>query len=631
MRSSRVSASVSKGLLVTFLLLALFVPRVMAAPMDKTPLYTYDLAPALAYDLRAERGSRNAWAEAHLIAALQGLVNREHPRLYITYVAGDTGKPGGIDRFWLDHLRAPGGWLAQTPLHPLPTLESLIQTFRPHIKGVVLYDLHVPATSNVASTAAGCENLLPIPYDPAPGSVYDRLVVHGPRLPVKLRLLHADGSPLFTGAETGSAKCDAYLWAKRRYLDTGLCDPTRLAYYIDSWWLTAPTKSGPDTHGLSNHDYFIARRAFFFDLSPWDDEEAQDDTNQPLGTDARTLTAILRSAYDQTLGRHMVHVGGFVPWAWKYTQTAGGRHGDVATEWRYASILSCFNAYMDADALGLNAMANASVFALLPRKSHYPQPKPTVADWTKAGDLDGAGRVAPYTYVTFYVGDYDSAAWLYQRLPALWNDPARGTVPLGWAFNPNLADRFPVGLDWARRTATPNDHFITGDSGAGYLNPGNLDGDRPFSHLPPGLNTWEAHCRRYYQTWDLSLTGFIIDGDARPMSLDALAAYARFSPDGFIAQKLPAYSGLVPGTQTPYLRMGSDMPNPDQTDEALRRIQATFSGDEGAGPHFHIFRTILWSPSAHKKLFTRLGALPNVRIVDPYTLMGLLRRHLTQK
>jgi len=607
------------------------MPQAMAAPMDKTPLYTYDLTPTLAYDLHTERGKNNAWAEAHLVAALQGLANRRQPRLYVTYVTGDSGKPGGIDRFWLDQMRAPGGWLTQKQTHPVPTLESLVQTFRPHIKGVVLYDLRVPATSSVASTAAGCEDFLPIPYDPAAGSVYDRLVVHGPRLPIKLRLLHADGSPLFTGAETGSAKCDAYLWAKRRYLDTGRCDPANLAYYLDAWWLTQPTKSAPDTHGLSNHDYFIARRAFFFDLSPWDDEAPQDDAKQRLGTDARTLTALLRSAYDQTHGKRMIHVGGFVPWAWKYTQTAGGRHGDVATEWRYAAILSCFNAYMDADALGLNAMANASVFALFPRRPHYPQLKPTAADWTKAGDLDADGHVAPFTYVTFYVGDYDSAAWLYQRLPALWNDPARGSVPLGWAFNPNLADRFPVGLDWARRTATPNDHFITGDSGAGYLNPGNLDGDRPFSHLPSGVATWEAHCRRYYGRWGVSFTGFVIDGDARPMSAETLAAYARFSPDGLVAQKLPAYQGLIPGVQTPYLTMGSDMPNPDQTDEALKRIQDQLAGDRGAGPHFHIFRTILWPPSAHQRLFTRLQSLPNVRIVDPYTLMGLLRRHLTQK
>ncbi|MBV9849128.1 MAG: hypothetical protein JO250_05505, partial [Armatimonadetes bacterium] len=312
-----------------------------------------------------------------------------------------------------------------------------------------------------------------------------------------------------------------------------------------------------------------------------------------------------------------------------YTQTAGGRHGDVATEWRYAAILSCYNAYMDADALGLNAMANASVFSLFPLKPRYTQPKPSPADWVKAGYLDAAGRVVPETYVTFYVGDYDSAAWLYQRLPSLWDDPARGAVPLGWAFDPNLSDRFPVGFDWVHRTATPNDHFIAGDSGAGYLNPGFLDGDRPFSHLPSGLPTWEEHCTKYYQQWDISLTGFIIDGDARPMSDATRAAYARFSPDGLVAQKLPSYQGLIANTQTPYLTMNDDMPNGDQTDEALARIQARLAADKGDGPHFHIFRTILWSPTQHQKLFARLQALPHVRVVDPYTLMGLLRRHLS--
>ena len=413
-------------------------------------LITYDLAPTLGDDLNAAAGRNNAWAEVHLVAALQGLVNRHRPRLYVYYVTDDARQPARIDRFWLARLREPGGWLAQAPLLPVGTLEALVAHFRRDFRGVALYDLRVPATSNVASTVAGCDDLLPVPYDPTPGSVYDRLVAHGPQLPVRVRLLHPDGSPLFTGAETGSAKCDAYLWAKRRYLDTGKCDPTELAYYIDSWWLTAPTKAGPDCHGLSNHDYFVARKAFFFDLSPWEDEEPQDDPRQPLGADFRTLSAILHSAYDRTHGKRMIHAGGFIPWAWKYTHTAGGRHGDVATEWRYAAILSCYNAYMDADALGLNAMANASLFALFPRRSSYPQPKPGPADWARAGDLDAAGRVTSYTYVTFYVGDYDSAAWLYQRLPDVWTDPARGPrkadVPLSsHAVRPRLSRRSSSG------------------------------------------------------------------------------------------------------------------------------------------------------------------------------------------
>lgn len=601
---------------------SLFPSRVQA---DSSPLYTYDLAPTDHYDLHSDAGRNNAWAEVHLVAALQGIVNRDRARLYVTYVGNGMKASGGVDRFWLDRMRDPGQWLENRPLQPVASIEDLIQQFHSDIKGVVLYDLSVAATSNVASTAAGCEDLLPIPYDPTAGSVYDRLVVHGPKLPIKLRLLNDDGSPKFTGAETGSAKCDAYMWAKRRYLDTGKCDPTVLAYYLDAYWLRVPIKAAPNCHGLSDHDYFISHRAFFFDLSPWDDEEPQDDTKQPLGTDCKTLIAIFRSAYDRTGGKHMIHVGGFVPWAWKYTDSVGGKHGGVASEWQYAQILSCYNAYMDADALGLNAIANSSVFTHAPLQKRYEQTKPTIADWTQSGFVDAAGHVIPRTYVTFYVGDYDAASWLYQHLPAVWNDPERGSIPLGWAFDPNLADRFPVGMDWARRTATPNDHFIAGDSGAGYLNPGYLDGDRKFSHLPSGVKVWEDHCERYYHQWDISLSGFVIDGFAPPMSADTLAAYARFSPDGVVAQRLPSRDGLIAGTTTPYLTMGSDMPNPNQLDVAIQRIQASMNGDKTDGPHFHIFRTVLWTPTQHKTLFDRVRQLPNVAIVDPYTLMGLLR------
>ena len=61
----------------------------------------------------------------------------------------------------------------------------------------------------------------------------------------------------------------------------------------------------------------------------------------------------------------MIHVGGFLPWDKKYTNVgpSGGKHDPVLGEWHYAEILSCYNAYMDADALGYSSMANASVKA----------------------------------------------------------------------------------------------------------------------------------------------------------------------------------------------------------------------------------------------------------------------------
>lgn len=46
--------------------------------------------------------------------------------------------------------------------------------------------------------------------------------------------------------------------------------------------------------------WFLGKRAFFWDLDVWPDEAPNDDPHQPIGTDYRTLLAILLSAYKQT-------------------------------------------------------------------------------------------------------------------------------------------------------------------------------------------------------------------------------------------------------------------------------------------------------------------------------------------
>ena len=56
----------------------------------------------------------------------------------------------------------------------------------------------------------------------------------------------------------------------------------------------------------------------------------------------------------------MCYIGGFPSWAFKYTQHAGGMHGDVATEWEFSKLIGAYNAFKDADAIGYGALANAS-------------------------------------------------------------------------------------------------------------------------------------------------------------------------------------------------------------------------------------------------------------------------------
>ena len=586
------------------------------------PVYQFDLEPYLQLDVSDPAAAKECWDTTHLVASLQGLVNRDDARLYLRAI-----QPA--DDYWWEWMCGDGEWLSGREVVHLKNLDALLEQFGGFYNGAVIYDPAVPATSNVASTIAGVENLLPVRYDPEPGSLYMNWVASG-KLHAVLWLLNEDGTSLFTpdnrsDLSAGSAKADVYLWAKNSYLDSGSCNPRKLAYYLDAYWLQVPKVSSPQNHTLTNHDYFISNRAFFFDLGPWDDESPIDDPDQPEGTDARVLRAILLSAYKQTRGNAMIHAGGFVPWAYKYTNhgVAGGHHDPVPTEWQYAQILSAYNAYMDADALGLGAMANASFYQHYPLESHYPQnPKPNVETLRERGLIDSGDRVAEKRFVTFYIGDYDSAAWLYSRVPSIWDDPGRGKMPLGWAFNPNLADRAPVAMVYTRQTRTENDFFVAGDSGAGYLNPGMLQEPRPFSELPSGVKTWQEHCKRYHEQWDLSITGFVIDGYAPGLNEDGLRAYTAFSPDGIVAQKIEE-QGLFEGM--PFIRMNLDLDG--RPEDVARTICSRFKGEM---PQFLIFRTILKTPSWHLEVRDHLQQIcPEAEIVDPYTFFALLKHVLS--
>lgn len=206
-----------------------------------------------------------------------------------------------------------------------------------------------------------------------------------------------------------------------------------MGYYIDYFWTQVANNGRPySLNTLFDHDYFIANKGFFWDLSVWDDEvkkkrnkfyfEKQylkifqihkapnDDPHQKLGTDLKTLQSILLAAYQKNPDT-MIHIGGFTPWLFKYVDT---KHPGVATEWQTCKITSAYNAYVDADACCLQQYANAAFLRFFPLNATYTQnPKPTINDLKKLGYIDNQGKVVPKTFIMFYVGDYDSASWLY--------------------------------------------------------------------------------------------------------------------------------------------------------------------------------------------------------------------------
>jgi hypothetical protein len=611
--------------------------KASAAPPALTPappvVCTFDLRPLNQLDLNVSANAVRVWDTLHVVAALQGLANSKSPQLYLFYCNNfgvDT------DQFWLDWFRGEDGWLGGTRIVPLTDLQQVVQTFRGVFKGLVVYDPAVTATAIAASTAAGCESLLPVRFDPQLGSAYD-LLVRQMKLPVALWLINEDGSSKFTGhgrvpdsdeASSGSAKIDVHRWALRRYLASGKCAAGFAAYYVDSFWLRHPTQGGAGMHTLSNHDYFIAHKAFFFDLSPWGDETPQDDPSQKLGLDKECLLQVLTALYQRNDGG-ITKIGGFPPWPFKYTNHAkpATKHEGVPTEWEFGRLISQFNAYKEADAAGFGAMANASFFQHYPLAKRYPQsnPKPNPVVWKARGLLDGEGKVVKRYFVGHYVGDYDSPSWLYKAVPAFFNDPARGKVPLAWAFDPNLADRAPQALVYAYRHATTNDFFIAGDSGAGYLNPRALT-VRPDSKLPGGLETWTKYCQSYFQRWDMTITGFMLDGAGGASTDEEFKAYHTFSPDGAGThfERGPKVHAALPTCPERDL--------PDDAAAAATVIATEAQKRPADQPGFLWARSILKSPAWYAEVSRLLAEkYPDTRVevVDPYTFFGLIKVHGT--
>ena len=616
-----------------------FAGMALAEQPKKPGLVVFDFVGQQAGDFRQPAVLRRHYDEVLLVTCLQAIVNRQEPRLFVRYNA----QP---DDFWWGKLREAGGWMEGREVVRTQSVAQLLTLFPGAARGLVVWDERVAATSNVAATVAGVEDLLAVRYEPGEGALYQELTSGPAAMRVVRSLLAPDGGVLFTGrgevpgtriASSGSAKDDAYLWLLENYVKPGKTNPRVLGFYLDSDWLRSWQAARLNLHTLNNLDYILAHRGVVLDLDVWEDEAPVDDRGQAPGTDRKIFTDILRACYEAVGGGAMIACYGFVPWPFKYTDNktprwnAGGKHDGVATEWHTAELLSSYNAYLDADAPGDSSLVNASFY------EHYPLPTvirqgapPTRERLIKEGVLDEKGRLRPINYYANFQGDYDSAAWVYWRIPQIWDDPVRGTMPMTWAMNPTLADRFAFGMAYVRRTAKPDETWVA-DEGAGYLMPSLLSAPRP-SGLKDGLPVWVDHCKRYYAQWDLRVTGFNIDGNTPVMNETTFAAYRQFSPGG-VGLERSEPGGVKSGVlaNVPFVSEDADLPGsgdqPD-SDAAVDLMAKSFASLEPGHPGFHLFRSILRRPSYYAEIELQLARRPGTPphlLVDLPTLMWLIK------
>lgn len=552
-----------------------------ATRQQSAPLYTYTLA---------HDGTPESYDEALAVAALQGLINRQSPELYV--LSRKNNRP----QFWLELLSRDHRWLEGRELKPLTDLTALVQLAGQRLKGAIVWDPAVPATVNVATMIAGVEDG----------------VVLGPELAARfldkwqLPLL-ADLRGRFTGAETGSRKNDAYRWAIREYLAPGRCSAHLLCLFEDSF----STRARGDIGYVLTRDWAVKNRAFVFDLSPWGDEKPLDDPEQRLGLDLETYRLILAETMRHSAGRQMTELTGFFAFS-KYANMPDHKsaHEPVPTEWETVWLISPYNCYQNTIS---SDCFNQSLHSQAPRRPLVQQ--------------RAARKIAleDKAYLCILMADYDSATPLYEFLPNHWHNADRGKIPLAWGLNPNLLETYPDLIAYFYSTATAADTFTSDASAAGYMNPNRV--------RPEHLRLFVEHNRRFFREASMDIAPMVLDWDQPTEQVKD--AFQQFAPEGFatIVMDLHGQGGRTPQPHVwkgmpvcELLNHACNFAGPERTAEMM---SAAITERGSKVPGFYFFRIVWVNPTNIADTLAALGKKRpelDFEVLDPHTFFALFKQ-----
>jgi GxGYxYP putative glycoside hydrolase C-terminal domain/GxGYxY sequence motif in domain of unknown function N-terminal len=436
-----------------------------------------------------EGGDKEAYDETIAAATLQGIINRESPELFI--VSDQYKRP----QYWLDIMAKDGRWLEGREQKPIASLDDIVALAGSRLKGAVIWDPEVPATVNVATTIAGVEDAVVLSPE------FAEKYLKKWNIPVI-----KDLRGMFTGAETGSKKNDAYRWAIREYLAKGLCSSKRVFLSEDAFL----TRDRGDNGYAIPRDWAVMNRSFVFDLSPWGDEAPRDEPDQKLGVDLETYRMILEELFRQADGKHMTELVGFFAFS-KYSNVPDhqSKHEPVLTELESVWLISPYNIYKSSIS---SDCYNQSFHSQAPRKPLKQNPTHSLTR-----------KVENKVYICVAMADYDSATLLYEFLPRYWENKDRGKIPLSWGINPNLLETYPDVIAYFYETATPADTFLADANAAGYIKPNRIQ--------PKYLKLFAEHNKKFFDEADMSIAPMVIENDApSPAVKDA---FLKFAPDGY--------------------------------------------------------------------------------------------------
>ncbi len=544
---------------------------------------------------------------ARLISSLQGLVNREIETNRVALLIQDKHTSN-----WLGYIKENDTLLnGMDHTVSLTTVDQLLSVFANQLKecGMTLWDPNVSSTANVAATICGLNGYLPVKYDTAKGSLYQKLCEMG--VPVRLNLVDKfSGKGVIPGTlllSSGSKKCDPYLWALEKV--SARCSDYYTVYLPDGASATEGNivyendihSKSLDYNKLFNHDYGIYRKAFFFDLTPIDVEAPCDDPTQKLGTDRNTLKEILLNRYCRARGT-FGEVVGFPPWALKYaTHNGWGSIEATSLEASFTELITMYNCYLDAD----GSLPNCSLYTQFALQESYE----SIANQKPVTEVFDENTV----YLYMYTGDYDSSPWAVEHMYRCYNDPTRGSIPITWSFTPGLCNRIPMVIDYLYRNQTENDYFSASDSGVGYVRPHGLFQSESDRTLPDGDKAFIALNKQYFERFDLDSVGFLIG----KLSPQVCHTYNQFAPIGSNGNDTSWSPTVYNGA--PYLRIKNGIGDPATTPEAMETAVSGMLDFARDMKEYHVagFRTIKFTAGDLKR--TQEAFLEYAKEHDPDT------------
>ena len=542
------------------------------------PLYVYTLS---------QEASRDSYDESVAVASLQGIVNRGSPQVYVRSLK--RSRPD----YWLDLLQRDGRWLQGRERRPLADLDALVALAGARLKGAIIWDPRVPASLNVATTAAGVKDAVVLSPEYAEHYL--------PRWGIPVL---DDFRGKFTGSETGSPKNDAYRWALREYLSTRKCSDSLLCLFEDAYFARDRGNQGYTV----TRDWAVMNRAFVFDLSPWADEVPADDPHQKLGLDAETYQMILKANLAHTAGRRLSELAGFFAFE-KYSHFGGheSRHDPVPTEWETVRLITPYNVYQNT---GINDCFNESFHSQAPHRELRQHPLPVPRSGTHK------------THVCIFMADYDSSFPLYDLLPEHWDRTKRGTLPFAWGINPNLYRTYPDLINYYYETAGPWDTFTGDASAAGYFNPSRI--------RPEAMPLFAEHNKIYYKMADMALSPMVLDqAQPTPAILDL---FQQFSPQGYATivwdmgtnvitpVKPQVWKGMPVAELINEVGGGFDSPR-----GAALLMDAAIKARAGKSHGYYLFRMVWISPSYVSDILESLAREDpglDMEVLDPATFFA---------